>query len=1097
MKRLLAVILLFAIHAFAALDVSAQRIDLVKKGDGTIVIYYDGGFIKPSATSLRLSSISDNRISIYIDGKEQYNALVGNVTVNGVQLTAANYDSLTDGINVISGGGGGGGGVTDYSQLTGLPSIEGHKLVGGNQDASYLGLATATQVAGFDTRIKADSLRLDATAGAIYSKVRADSLVLAQSGGGDVNIIDTVKVNGTALSVTNKAVDVTKASLGLGKGDVGLGNVDNTADSVKPVSTAQKTALDAKADTTLLKATATAIYAKVRADSLVVYAKIKADSTLFAQGGGGGSDTAAVWGRITGHLSDQRDLDTAFVKVYAKLKADSTAAAKTAIWDSIKGKQFSKIAPTDFRVSGDTLYSNGGGGGGGGTGTVTAVNNVAPDGSGNVTIGSANIRHNLTQTIGDRLKIDSANTTVVPAHDFGTAVPSQSAINDYIASTKVALRNGLEVRNLFDNSLWLYGNQKEKGFYYFGGSVIPVASDSTLGIVQGSKANYEVHVKDDGTMSVNGMGAKVDSSRKVAGKSLSKDITLAKGDVGLGSVDNTSDTGKPVSTAQKTALDAKADTALLKATATAIYAKEKADSTTLSAYTDAKVAGAYSKIKADSTVLMQYIGRGDANLNHFLETSGFDDGGGLFDTLRIPITPENQAIDCYICLSGSGSSLNYGYCNSLQPNVSTAVIFNVYNSRISGYEIGFANTIGLYRGSMAYIAIRYDDNSIQTVKTVDVPIYEPLFFDKPGRLVTEIAISYNASMSNKPTEFLCAVPKTEKPTFNNIQRADSVHDGLLRKEDFVKFSGGGGGGAVTMATDSVLGLVRGTRISNKKNEKGVGNIEYNIHIKEDGEMSVEELSDDIDELWDGIHKVDSAATSGNADFQKFLTETGYQLGTPDTVDAFLLDPYVFKDSLVLNSYDDLEESKCGSECVYFYQSGRNGFTGHELGFNMPTVADCGGQEQYFMVTYENPSIPRELYKSSDWQYKYFPFKEGERVSDVVIGCTMTDAKMSPIEFRIAIPAKYTFTNMQMADETHDGLLRMADFKRILEEHDAIVKVKVFESSFPVGGVFLTTVFKGVDEVTKHFSLFGIFGTVWKKLEKYSDAYEVFERVNAP
>lgn len=38
-----------------------------------------------------------------------------------------------------------------------------------------------------------------------------------------------------------------KTDLALTKGDVGLGNVDNTADSAKPVSTAQQTALDLKA----------------------------------------------------------------------------------------------------------------------------------------------------------------------------------------------------------------------------------------------------------------------------------------------------------------------------------------------------------------------------------------------------------------------------------------------------------------------------------------------------------------------------------------------------------------------------------------------------------------------------------------------------------------------------------------------------------------------------------------------------------------------------------------------------------------------------------------------------------------------------------
>jgi hypothetical protein len=41
-----------------------------------------------------------------------------------------------------------------------------------------------------------------------------------------------------------------KTLLSLVKGDVGLGNVDNTADTAKPVSTAQQTALDAKSDIT-------------------------------------------------------------------------------------------------------------------------------------------------------------------------------------------------------------------------------------------------------------------------------------------------------------------------------------------------------------------------------------------------------------------------------------------------------------------------------------------------------------------------------------------------------------------------------------------------------------------------------------------------------------------------------------------------------------------------------------------------------------------------------------------------------------------------------------------------------------------------------
>ena len=56
------------------------------------------------------------------------------------------------------------------------------------------------------------------------------------------------------------------------------------------------------------------------------------------------------------------------------------------------------------------------------------------------------------------------------------------------------------------------------------------------------------------------LDAKVPTSRTVAGKVLTADVSLAEADVGLGNVDNTSDANKPVSTAQQTALNAKVNT---------------------------------------------------------------------------------------------------------------------------------------------------------------------------------------------------------------------------------------------------------------------------------------------------------------------------------------------------------------------------------------------------------------------------------------------------------------------------------------------------------------------------------------------------------
>lgn len=54
-------------------------------------------------------------------------------------------------------------------------------------------------------------------------------------------------------------------------------------------------------------------------------------------------------------------------------------------------------------------------------------------------------------------------------------------------------------------------------------------------------------------------GSFVPTTRTVNGHALSADVTVTKGDVGLGNADNTSDVNKPVSTAQQAALDEKLD----------------------------------------------------------------------------------------------------------------------------------------------------------------------------------------------------------------------------------------------------------------------------------------------------------------------------------------------------------------------------------------------------------------------------------------------------------------------------------------------------------------------------------------------------------
>ncbi|OAV63956.1 hypothetical protein Barb4_04567 [Bacteroidales bacterium Barb4] len=299
---------------------------------------------------------------------------------------------------------------------------------------------------------------------------------------------------------------------------------------------------------------------------------------------------------------------------------------------------------------------------------------------------------------------------------------------------------------------------------------------------------------------------------------------------------------------------------------------------------------------------------------------------------------------------------------------------------------------------------------------------------------------------------------------------------MLRKEDFVKFSGGGGGGAVTMATDSVLGLVRGTRISNKKNEKGVGNIEYNIHIKEDGEMSVEELSDDIDELWDAIHKVDS--TGG---FQRFVHETGYVRDSifRDSI-TFSSTGYVM-DEKYLDKNGDIQPANniMVSPGVQIFKRGESGFTGREYFFTCSNKWNYdGSDEAYCGVLYEgNDTMTLYSVNSMPSGRDKFYFEKGRTVNTLILSYDHgwlyrnTDFGITLVKEQ-----KPTFNNIQRADSTHDGFLRKEDFM-ILKA----LKSEIAGDIYAVGAYYITDSLKNADEVGTYFAEHFNIQTKWVEI----------------
>ena len=88
----------------------------------------------------------------------------------------------------------------------------------------------------------------------------------------------------------------------------------------------------------------------------------------------------------------------------------------------------------------------------------------------------------------------------------------------------------------------------------------PLSADVTLAKADVGLANVDNTSdanKPVSTAQQTAINGRVPTTRTVAGKPLSADVTLAKADVGLGNVDNTADASKPVSTAQAAAIAAK------------------------------------------------------------------------------------------------------------------------------------------------------------------------------------------------------------------------------------------------------------------------------------------------------------------------------------------------------------------------------------------------------------------------------------------------------------------------------------------------------------------------------------------------------------
>ena len=112
-------------------------------------------------------------------------------------------------------------------------------------------------------------------------------------------------------------------------------------------------------------------------------------------------------------------------------------------------------------------------------------------------------------------------------------------------------------------------------------------------------------------------------------------VVLTKGDVGLGSVDNTSDANKPISTATQTALDGKADSGHTHALATTSTAgfMSAADKTKLDGFDPAGGAAAVAAHEAAADPHPQYAVPLDVQAGYLPIAATTYDSAGLLESI--------------------------------------------------------------------------------------------------------------------------------------------------------------------------------------------------------------------------------------------------------------------------------------------------------------------------------------------------------------------------------------------------------------------------------------------------------------------------------
>jgi hypothetical protein len=322
---------------------------------------------------------------------------------------------------------------------------------------------------------------------------------------------------------------------GITKTMVGLGSVDNTTDANKPVSTATQTALDLK----LASATAASTYAPLASPTFT--------------------------GTVSGVTKSHVGLGNVDNTTDANKPVSTAQQAALDLKASLASPIFTGTVSFDTGVA--LIFE-----GATADGFETTLSVADPTADRSLTLPNSTGTLATQEHVASELGTHTADTTSV--HGIAdTADLATKAYADTAASNAVSTSLGThEADTLAVHGITNTADLATKS--YADTAVSTHSSDTTsvhgitdtADLATKSYADTAVSTHSSDTTAVHGITdtsllVTIAGSQTLTNKTITTPLGLVKSDVGLGNVDNTADASKPVSTAQQTAIDLKANIA--------------------------------------------------------------------------------------------------------------------------------------------------------------------------------------------------------------------------------------------------------------------------------------------------------------------------------------------------------------------------------------------------------------------------------------------------------------------------------------------------------------------------------------------------------